>query len=831
MGLEIASTRFKNVDFHRYEKLIQREMEILRQWFHEGRFSAKRSIAGLELEAWLIDANCQPAPWNEQVIALGESSDVVPELSRFNIEFNVPPQSLAGHGLAKLASELDSAWRRCDADAGELGASVLAIGILPTVTDSMLSLANMSKLNRYQALNEQVLRLRQGRPIRLNVKGRESLVTEHHDVMLESAATSFQLHLQVSMQESVRYYNAAVIASAPMVAVSCNSPLLFGAILWDETRIPLFEQAIDVGGGALPRVTFGSGYARESLLEIFCENQASYPVLLPLAMDDEPERLTHVRLQNGTIWRWNRPLIGFDADGTPHLRIEHRVMAAGPTLIDMAANMALFYGLAESLAQEVRPPEGRLSFESARDNFYLAARMGLDCEVQWLDGTKYRLRDLVLSELLPRAEDGLKQLDVDQSLIAAWLAIIEARVRCRQTGAEWQRQFIERNGRNLVALTQTYSEQQRRGEPVHTWPLDRSPPSAVASTKRSMLRIVEEMPRGLLEARATDLAQLLKQPTLIHLPGKRPEALFVSILLHGNEDIGLRAVQAWFRKHGDHPLPRALSLFIGNVSAAQSNVRRLPNQIDYNRVWPGSDFEDTPEHALMRHVVAEMRQRKVFASIDFHNNTGWNPHYVCVARLERSHLQLAALFGRTAVFFQRPHGVQTMAFAEFTPSVTCECGKVGDENGVQHAADFLGACLHLSEIPQTPLAESDLHLFHTVATITVPSRVKFAFDDPLSNVCPAELDLALRSDLDRLNFREVNAGSSLGLSKPGAAVPLVVTEESGRNVTDAYLMVEDGRVKLRRSVIPSMLTCNEDVIRQDCVGYFMERFSLPNQIR
>lgn len=827
MGQEIANTRFKYYDFHRFDKLVKHEMDVLRQWFREGRFSTKRSIAGAELEAWLVDADCQPTPWNEQVIAMTGSPDVVPELSRFNIEFNVAPQPIVGRGLKQLADELGATWRHCDEAAGQLGTSVVAIGLLPTITDSMLSLANMSMLHRYQALNEQVLRLRQGRPIRLSLMGRERLVMEHRDVMLESATTSFQLHLQVPLQESVRYYNAAVVASAPMVAIASNSPFLFCVNLWDETRIPLFEQAVDIGDDLLPRVTLGSDYARESLEEIFRENE-KYLVLLPLAMESLSDRLAHVRLKNGTIWRWNRPLIGFDDDGTPHLRIEHRVMAAGPTLIDMTANMALFYGLAESLAQDDRPPESLLPFEAARDNFYRAARFGLECEVQWLDGIQYPLDELLLTELLPRAAAGLRRLEVDSTLAASWLAIIEARVRIGQTGTVWQRRFVERHGKNFVALTQSYRDLQRRGEPVHTWTTDRVAPTPSIRTKRSMLRIVNELPQGLLESRSTELADLLGQPTLIHLPGRRPEPLFLSILLHGNEDVGLRALQTWLIKQGDRPLPRALSIFIGNVAAAKSNVRHLPNQPDYNRVWPGSDREDSPEHAMMRHVVAEMHDRHVFSSIDLHNNTGWNPHYSCVSRLENSHLQLAALYGRQAVFFQHPLGVQSRAFAELAPSVTCECGKVGDESGVSHAAEFLDACLHLAEIPAHSVANGDLHLFHTVAALHVSSRANLVFEESDRGACPPEFDLTLRGDLEHLNFQELYPGTWMGWSRPGFAMPLSVIDESGRNVTHEFLAVKEGRIQLGKTVIPAMLTCNQAVIRQDCLGYFMERYPLPS---
>ncbi|HXY34927.1 MAG TPA: glutamate-cysteine ligase family protein, partial [Planctomycetaceae bacterium] len=766
MGQEILTTRFKRYDFHRFDQLVEQEMELLRSWFRDERFSSRESIAGLELEAWLVDSLGQPTPWNEQVIALTGSSDIVPELSQFNVEFNVAPRPLSGRGIAALIADLSERWRQADAAANQLGTSVVAIGILPTITDSMLSIANMSRLHRYKALNEQVLRLRQGRPIRLAISGHETLVAEHRDVMFEAATTSFQLHLQVPLAKAVRYYNAAVAAAGPMVAVSANSPLLFGTLLWHESRIPVFEQAIDVGGGALARVTFGSDYVHDSLEEIFRENQELFPVLLPLVMDKASERLAHIRLQNGTIWRWNRPLIGFDEDGTPHLRIEHRVLPAGPTMIDMAANMALFYGLVENLAHESPALEARLPFVAAHKNFYQAARSGLDCDTRWLDRRDHPIRQLVLQELLPRAFQGLERLGVDRALAKELLDIIEARARSGQTGSVWQRGFLEKHGRDHALLTRAYRDRQRRNEPVHTWSLDRESSSVSVKMKRSMLRLADQLPNGFLEARAADLAGMLGGPTLIHLQGARPEPLFVSILLHGNEDVGLRAVQQLFCLVGDRPLPRALSVLVGNVAAAEADVRRLSHQPDYNRIWPGSGDDGTPEHAMMKHVVAEMRARRVFASIDLHNNTGTNPFYACVTRRDPASLQLAALFGRNAVFFERPRGVQASAFLDICPSVTCECGRIGDEEGVKHAAHFLDACLHLAEIPRHLPAEGDLHLFHTVATLDVSPRHRITFSDTATFPKREGFDLVLRGDLDRLNFQELPAGTHLGWSKP-----------------------------------------------------------------
>jgi hypothetical protein len=334
-----------------------------------------------------------------------------------------------------------------------------------------------------------------------------------------------------------------------------------------------------------------------------------------------------------------------------------------------------------------------------------------------------------------------------------------------------------------------------------------------------MLRELDQLPEGFLSARPSDLEALLGGPTLIHLPGRRTEPLFVSAMLHGNEPAGLEAIQGLLRAPPAGGLPRSLSLFIGNVSAARQGVRRLEGQPDYNRVWPGSDSDDTPEHRLMARVTERMRELKPFASVDVHNNTGLNPHYACINRLDDPFLQLATLFGRTVVYFIRPRGVQSLAFAELCPAVTLECGKAGDARGVQHAREFVTACLQLAEIPSHPVAAHDLDLFHTVAVVKVPESIDFGFSRN-------DVDLCFDPDLDRMNFRELPAGTAFGSVRPGSLVPVDARSETGEDVTSEYFAVHQDRLILRRPVMPSMLTLDEQVVRQDCLCYLMERMSL-----
>lgn len=333
------------------------------------------------------------------------------------------------------------------------------------------------------------------------------------------------------------------------------------------------------------------------------------------------------------------------------------------------------------------------------------------------------------------------------------------------------------------------------------------------------LNEIFEIPEGLLDVSARVLHQIMPEPALLHLPGQREGAVFVSILLHGNEDTGLKAVQQVLRHYQGKVLPRPLSIFFGNVSAASQGLRRLDGQPDYNRVWPGTLMPDVPEANLAAQVVASMQKRGVFASIDIHNNTGLNPLYGCVTRLDPKSLHLARLFSRTVVWFTQPVGVAAGAMAALGPSVTVECGKPGVPANERHAAELIEAVLHLSAFPEQAPAPEDLDVYHTVVILKVPEVVTMSFDG-------SESDLRFVPSLDHLNFRELTEGAVLaetGLSRP----LLAVDEEQGLDRFSEFLDVQHGRLVLRRSAMPAMLTLDERVVRQDCLCYLMERVELP----
>lgn len=336
-----------------------------------------------------------------------------------------------------------------------------------------------------------------------------------------------------------------------------------------------------------------------------------------------------------------------------------------------------------------------------------------------------------------------------------------------------------------------------------------------------LLRELDELPLSLLETEASGLHEVLGGPTLFHLRGRREPPLFVSVLMHGNETTGWDAVRNVLRGYlqaDGFDLPRSLSLFVGNTAAAQAGVRHLPEQPDFNRIWPGSDSAGTAEHELMRQVMDRMADREIFASVDVHNNTGLNPHYACVNVLEHQSLHLAALFGRTVVYFVRPRGVASMAMAALGPSVTLECGKVGHAHGIEHATEYLHACLQLSEIPTHPVPSHDIDLYHTVAIVRVPSAHDFAFGAERAAI-------RFPRDLDAMNFRELPVGTLIAECDSTLLQPLEVRDEQDRDVAERYFVVEDGCLLTRVPMMPSMLTCDPTVIRQDCLCYLMERYN------
>jgi hypothetical protein len=332
-----------------------------------------------------------------------------------------------------------------------------------------------------------------------------------------------------------------------------------------------------------------------------------------------------------------------------------------------------------------------------------------------------------------------------------------------------------------------------------------------------MLNVIESLPDNLLSLPAPELHTVLPGPTLIHLRGRKNPAVFVCVLLHGNEHTGWDAVRKLLGEYSGKELPRSLSVFIGNIEAARYNKRFLEGQPDFNRIWNGGN---SSEQKMMRQVRDEMKNCGVYISIDVHNNTGKNPHYACVNKTQNEFLQVATLFSRTVVYFIRPEGVQSMTFSDFCPAVTVECGTSGATSGTEHACEFIDACLHLSEIPTHAVEIHDLDLYHTVAVVKIPEKYSFGFDQ-------AKNDLQFDEKIEYYNFRELPEGTVIASVRNGIKQPLDIRNEQGAQVSNEYFSADNGIIRSRKQIIPAMITLNTEIIRKDCLCYLMEHYQLP----
>ncbi len=331
----------------------------------------------------------------------------------------------------------------------------------------------------------------------------------------------------------------------------------------------------------------------------------------------------------------------------------------------------------------------------------------------------------------------------------------------------------------------------------------------------STLQFLNKLPDGFLELQVENILSLFPVPTLIHLQGVKPQPLFVSILLHGNEFSGLKAVQALIQSYHGH-LPRSLYLFIGNVSAAANGLRVIPGQIDYNRCWPGTEMSPNSETRMMQSIVDCVSADDLFAAVDVHNNSGMNPHYACMTDVTQDNQHLAAMFNHIGLVFRRPKGVSTMSFNGICPAVTLECGKPGDETGIKHATELLDALLHLDHFPEKAVAKHDLQLVRSYVTVNVRESVSIGFN--MSD----QSDLVFNKDFERWNFTEICPDYVFAHTRVNQ--PLLVTDQRGCDITQQIIRVEDGKVFLNRTLMPGMITTDEVIIRQDCLCYLMEDY-------
>jgi gamma-glutamyl:cysteine ligase YbdK (ATP-grasp superfamily) len=492
MGQDIEAVTFTREQRQRYREKVTLCLDVFERMLAYSRFDFERQMTGMEIELNLVGEDYRPMMDNAQVLAHIADPEFQTELARYNIEFNVTPRPLPGNSALELESDLRVSLNRAERKCTDLGTHIIMVGILPTVMPEHFEGEWMSANVRYRALNDAVLNAR-GEDVYLDIEGPsgEHLTRYADSLAPESACTSMQLHLQVEPSAFADYWNAAQVLAGPQLALGANSPFFLGQQLWAESRIPVFTQSADTRSielknqGVRPRVFFGERWIT-SIFDLFEENVRYFPALLPEISGEDPQAvldaggvpsLAEMRLHNGTVYRWNRPIYDI-VDGRPHLRVENRVLPAGPTIVDALANSAFYYGMLRMLAQEDRPLWTRMSFAAAEDNFTAGAREGIDARLFWPGRGDLPATELILRHLLPMANEGLRQWGVSDAVRDRYLSVVEGRCLTGVNGATWQVDAVRRlqdrgldRAEALRQMTAQYAENMHANIPAHTWEL------------------------------------------------------------------------------------------------------------------------------------------------------------------------------------------------------------------------------------------------------------------------------------------------------------------------------------------------------------------------
>ncbi|WP_029088434.1 hypothetical protein [Brevibacterium album] len=494
MGEAVGSTRYTPRERTHYRTKLQENLETFDSYLQKAVFVSKGTV-GLELEFNLVDEQGEPALCNEDVLEAADDADLQSEIGAYNVEINLPVMRVRDHGLSKLEQSLEQRFAALREAASAAGAVPVSIGTLPTVTTELLEDESwMTAENRYKALSNAVIDAR-GEYVGIDLDREDHYTHEFSDIAPESTCTSMQLHLQVAPNRFADVWNASQAIAGVQVAMAANSPLFLGRRLWHESRLPIFAQSIDtrtpelVHQGVRPRVWFGERWIT-SVFDLFEENVSYFPPLLPetreasgkpIASESGVPLLHELRLHNGTVWRWNRPIYAPGEDSA-HIRIENRILPAGPSVKDMVADAAFYYGLVSYLVNENRPVWSRMTFAEAHENFENGARDGIGARVSWPKHGTLDVTELVLETLAPQAREGLEQLEVDEDVIDEFIGIYEERARTGRNGAWWQRKALDalagrapvgsdERAEGLRRLVLLYAENQATGAPVHTWEL------------------------------------------------------------------------------------------------------------------------------------------------------------------------------------------------------------------------------------------------------------------------------------------------------------------------------------------------------------------------
>jgi CBS domain-containing protein len=525
MGQDLENEQTPEV-VRSFTRALLRDLQALEYMLDEGMIESGVRRIGAEQEMFLVGRGWRAAPKGVEVLErLGDP--FTPELARFNLEVNLEPMLLEGDVFRRLEARLVELVDQAREAAQEEGAEIALTGILPTLSKSDLTLDNITPRKRYYALNDALNRMRGGEAYRLRIEGTDELHVQHDSVMLESANTSCQVHLQVSHEEFACMYNVAQAVIGPVLAAAVNSPLLFAKRLWAETRIALFQQSLDTRSATLhmrdvsPRVRFGDRWVENSVVDLFQEDIARFRVLLATHIEEDPQavlkaggipKLQALQMNNSTVYRWNRPCYGI-SEGKPHLRIECRALPSGPTIVDEVANAAFWIGAVLGVADEYGDITEVMDFDDVKTNCHSAAKLGLNAAMVWAEDKRMYASELICEVLLPLARKGLRSYGVVEEDIDRYLGVIEDRVESGQTGSSWMiRSLAHMKGRGtrserLAAVTAASVRLQKEGSPVHEWPLAEL--EEAGGWKQNYLRVEQYMTTHLFTVHEDELVELV----------------------------------------------------------------------------------------------------------------------------------------------------------------------------------------------------------------------------------------------------------------------------------------------------------------------------------
>jgi len=546
--------QYDETNYQRFMKALLEDLRALAFMLEDGRVESGVRCVGAEQEMFLIDQAMYPAPLSVEVLRKAKDDRLTTEIARFNLEANLTPRLLTGSCFRQMEAELRELITKARAAAQNFGADVLLSGILPTLSQSDLTLDNLTPAPRYEQLNREVIRSRGG-PLSIYIKGLDELHLTHDNIMMESCNTSFQIHFQTNANDFVRDYNLAQVITAPVLAVAVNSPLLFGKRLWRETRVALFQHSTDarsrpqLARSQPARVSFGNKWLAHSVIALFHDQISRFRPIMISQPDEDPfqvlargetPNLSALCMHNGTVWRWNRACYGVH-DGKAHLRIENRALPAGPTVIDEIANTAFFAGLMLALPEEYGDVAKRMLFDEAKGNFFRAARHGLDAQFNWIDGETWSAAALIRDRLLPLARTGLKHAGVRAQDADKYLDIIEERAAKRQTGANWILNSFDAlsgmpNEIRQRCLAATILACQKTEQPVHKWPIAKI--GVDDDWENGYRTIGQFMTTDLFTLRPDDLidlaASLMDWRHIRHVPVEDDQGRLVGLVTHRN---------------------------------------------------------------------------------------------------------------------------------------------------------------------------------------------------------------------------------------------------------------------------------------------------------